>query len=1579
MKSKLLFLLVLLFGTISVHGQTKQDFESGTFPPEGWTLYHLLGISGNQNGWIRQLQPKTNVASDKNNAAFSQSGRLSADTDSWLITPKTRIKNGDHLNFMLKITGASETTMDTLDIVLSVTGKERSDFTTRLLRITPKNELQWSHYCIDLSAYAGKEIYVAFHDHLLKPSSPLFGCKTFLDDVEITGNTFSDLSVCAILSPVIDCSTTQFVSLNVINAGKQVDEYTLCYQSNGGKIEKETITGIFEANSQKTFTFKTPVEFAENSKNAFKAWVECKEDNNPANDSLVTNVTIGSQIPFPYMMAERTSVATDFSSFGALGKWTYTNVNILPEKALLYIGTSGKGTLGSGCIDLPKGKVRLSFDYATTRHAVLKVKNASIAGLVNYRDTIGQSPVLYGDGKIASASFVIDIPRGGLQSLGLVACVPDEEATASPSSLNESFQFILNKLRIEPAYEDLSVDELVNPVETSVSTSETEKEVMVRITNLGSKDRSDFWLSYQSGEEEKVSEAYNRILKPGESDVYTFSRKIKFGSTGRQDFSVWIDSEQETNTSNDSIVKSIFVYDPFVMPYRMSFEESEEFDNWTFVNANRDAVEWKVEDSLFKGNKAARLPYVKGITNDDYLISPAIYLPAGKARISFFYILNHSGNMKMNLLMGKSAKPEDLKTTLLTLTENITGWSSGYALIDVTKAGYYHFAVHGKGPEGTIMLDDIRIDTEIDACMQTVEFGEKGNYNLTESPLRIAFSNNSSKSINEAKVSYQLNGKEIISETIKKEILPGERIEHTFRQPADISAIGTHSVRAWVEVRDDAEELNNTMTATHKHYKNKQLPYFQNFEDTETRYRWTTMVKDQNQDSNCWIPAGNASGSAYSGTTCLYYDSSFAGDDWIFSECIEIPAGDLEFSFFYRTFKNFADRKENFKIMLGTSPDPESMTIEVANFKETSFSDPQEQMKVIRRFTMAENGKYYIGFYTDSPVTRGFIAIDDISLRKYEEKTPFYLSDFTDRYDEWTPYKLYATSFDQWTKVTEEGKEYDIVQLKTFKASTQPGIFASPGFKIEKDQAIDLEMEYALLSSNENNRFGLYMGNENHPDSITTLVEELPVTTDWEIYRKTVSVEQSGRYFFAIKALKVDKDKNSFYKLGYFKLTPSGLESYGLEGKLTDAAGHVIAGAVVDLIAGQSQQTVTGEDGKFTFAQVLNQQTFTLRISKDKFVTHTQTIKLEGAAKDLGAVILKYELLKPSAVEALLNAEQKVTVNWVVPGNLTEYRYDDGIAFGQVGFNSGTANDVMGSVFRSPAQVSQISWFTTSASGVHEKVNVFLLALDQDGEPTNTVLYECADVPSRDMEWSSHHLPEPVNAPNGFMVAVSYNSGSLSLAIDDGLEDYSFNSKTCYIGSLLSGEFSTFESQGGKSSFLVRAKGTPLSASSAIPAMSELARAAIAYQVYRLEKNDQANEANWILLTQEPTVQTTFTDDASALNGEYIYAVKAVYPSNEKSEAVLSNVITIIKDGITTGSASEGLQIWPVLATDYVSVKSESRVKAYIIYDLTGVAVERQQVDEQNFIIPVGKLLRGHYVVSLFTDDGKVDRRIIRQ
>ena len=115
-----------------------------------------------------------------------------------------------------------------------------------------------------------------------------------------------------------------------------------------------------------------------------------------------------------------------------------------------------------------------------------------------------------------------------------------------------------------------------------------------------------------------------------------------------------------------------------------------------------------------------------------------------------------------------------------------------------------------------------------------------------------------------------------------------------------------------------------------------------------------------------------AANSAYSGTGGIRHAGTASGDgDWVFSGCIEMPAGTYDFGFFYRTYLNISGTStpekngQDFEVFLGEAPTTEAMTMSIYK-AEKALVQGREYQKVVKQITIPANGHYYCLLYTSS-------------------------------------------------------------------------------------------------------------------------------------------------------------------------------------------------------------------------------------------------------------------------------------------------------------------------------------------------------------------------------------------------------------------------------------------------------------------------------------------------------------------------------------------------------------------------------------------------------------------------------------
>ena len=160
---KIFFLLVTaLFCTSMYAQQINESFEGTDFPPEGWTSID----SDQYSKWRR-------ISKDDNTTLSVYDGRACAvvpgtyGTTNYLITPCLRPAAGEALHFAARVKEYASQGM--LKIEVSATGTDAASFTEIASYSTSSKveghlwKTDWQEYTIDLSAYTGQRIFVAFH------------------------------------------------------------------------------------------------------------------------------------------------------------------------------------------------------------------------------------------------------------------------------------------------------------------------------------------------------------------------------------------------------------------------------------------------------------------------------------------------------------------------------------------------------------------------------------------------------------------------------------------------------------------------------------------------------------------------------------------------------------------------------------------------------------------------------------------------------------------------------------------------------------------------------------------------------------------------------------------------------------------------------------------------------------------------------------------------------------------------------------------------------------------------------------------------------------------------------------------------------------------------------------------------------------------------------------------------------------------------------------------------------------------------------------------------------------------------
>ncbi|MDO4158983.1 MAG: carboxypeptidase regulatory-like domain-containing protein [Prevotellaceae bacterium] len=412
------------------------------------------------------------------------------------------------------------------------------------------------------------------------------------------------------------------------------------------------------------------------------------------------------------------------------------------------------------------------------------------------------------------------------------------------------------------------------------------------------------------------------------------------------------------------------------------------------------------------------------------------------------------------------------------------------------------------------------------------------------------------------------------------------------------------------------------------------------------------------------------------------------------------------------------------------------------------------------------------------------------------------------------------------------------------------------------------------------------------------------------------------------------------YETSVCNVSMTALPAYTVKGKVVDIAGDPVANASVAVSGYNTYETVTASDGTFTIESVYKNPYYTVDITKNKLIDAQVNFGVD-ADTDLGEITL-LDNHKPAgkvSVEATDDAAAEVT--WKAPANdAVVQRIDDGTVTTAVGISGASSNTMFGVVKREPSTVTGVEFYIDGTSSItHYSVRLNIFNLDENGEPTDSLLYQNTYVSATDGQWNSYTLPAPVDAPNGYYIALSYYD-YLLVGIDGAgdSEKYPFvEGVNCFTPDYTTGVYYYLEGQSNTDyhhNFLIRPIAAPhyvdedstefknnaarfihsdayaqqsgielesktyteeetkAFADSEAEGLKKTPQSRIRYNVYRMKAADMADESKWTIVSEKQQARNFSDTDWSSLEqGSYAYAVKAVYTGDTLATASVSDSI----------------------------------------------------------------------------------------
>ncbi len=399
--------------------------------------------------------------------------------------------------------------------------------------------------------------------------------------------------------------------------------------------------------------------------------------------------------------------------------------------------------------------------------------------------------------------------------------------------------------------------------------------------------------------------------------------------------------------------------------------------------------------------------------------------------------------------------------------------------------------------------------------------------------------------------------------------------------------------------------------------------------------------------------------------------------------------------------------------------------------------------------------------------------------------------------------------------------------------------------------------------------------------------------------------------------------------------------------------GAGIVGASVTLRGYAEYSVNTNAFGEFTIPNVFANNVYDYNISAAGYVSQNGQITLAAADHNMGQITLNEVAFAPAEVTATVNdISTEVTVEWLAPDpnaievttgfEGTEFPPED---WTQVITNNGAANALgmyptwcrIGAVTITGEQVSptegsfqaavawtythQDEWLITPSfscpSGAYMTFDSYVLLGSTEGDhyyvkistDNGATWTELWDASAQTGGLNAYATPITIDldAYTGNQVKVAFHA--LGPADNSGLRENWFIDNI-YIGNgnakvvFDSDQFVTLSTSTPEMTLSRSSAEASLSRSEQRPAR-KYGRGLMGYNVYRLTAGSEQNQDGWILLNQEPTAGLSIVDPAwqTLANGDYRWAVKAVYSNDVLSVPTFSNVLNkFVETGMIIGT-----------------------------------------------------------------------------
>ncbi|MEI7597410.1 MAG: choice-of-anchor J domain-containing protein [Bacteroidota bacterium] len=649
-------------------------------------------------------------------------------TDDWMITPAITITNECVLEWEARV--FDKLYRDGYIVKISTTNNQMASFTNSLLTI-PSENFNWTKRALDLSAFAGQTIYIAFINNSMDKNLLYIDDITVKEkenyDITLNNATFSPnnkyLSI-----PISQAQPVYFqadisnrgissVSSVILDIDVPATGFTATTTNSNTLAPMDTIFGM---------THYTPLIIT--SPDTIRAIITASiTENETITSDNIDSVTF---IVSDSVMARENGDFNDYIGYPD-NKITFGQMYELDTKDTLTSVSfySNNPIIGDS--------VLIQVWHITPQDTSIV---ASTDKYVFHSADSGWFTVPI-DGNYfvmqANQKYIISVRQCSTNSLEIgttnqiftpevAYCMYEGESwvLSEDSYLPVTYAIRANFGKVIPLLNnDVAVKSINGPI---ASCSLGNEIISVNIKNYGLNAISNFPIK-MNVDGTVISENITATINSMGAYTYTFTVPANLSTQGNHTIRVYTQLSTDQKLSNDTAVFVVNTLAAKTIPYSMGFEPNESLEGWQIIDKNNDGNTWFYE-AIYGGHGGPGYITYEFNSNaaNDYLVSTCINFEAGKTYNLGFYYRAMDGNspekMRVYLLDNQtSGSPVSQIVNLSNIANSTYAKSSSNFTVPATGSYYLGFNIYSVANSFLLFLDDISITetTEVNELKQT--------------------------------------------------------------------------------------------------------------------------------------------------------------------------------------------------------------------------------------------------------------------------------------------------------------------------------------------------------------------------------------------------------------------------------------------------------------------------------------------------------------------------------------------------------------------------------------------------------------------------------------------------------------------------------------------------------------------------------------------------------------------------------------------------------------------------------------------------------------------------------------------